>query len=98
MAAAHELRRELPIVVDLAVVDDGDRAVLVVDRLLAAGDVDDGEPPHREADAGLEVKAVAIGPAMGDCVVHPLQARARSIGSEPARSKYPVMPHMRDFR
>ena len=42
---------QLEVVVDLAVEDDGDGLVLVEDRLLAGGDVDDGEPPRPEGNA-----------------------------------------------
>ena len=53
---AVPLRREmigqLAVVVDLAVVDDVDRVVLVGLRLRAAGDVDDGKPTRAGDDAG----------------------------------------------
>src|SRR5207245_1428893 len=41
MAGALELTPQLPVVVDLAVLDDGDAAVLVGDRLVARLEVDD---------------------------------------------------------
>ena len=47
-------------VVDLAVEDDADRAVLVEQRLLPGGEVDDREPPVRQARSltkALSVKA-----------------------------------------
>jgi hypothetical protein len=63
------------VVIDLAVVDDDDRAVLVVKRLLSRGDVDDGEAPMTETDAGLDVHALAVGSPVRLRVVHALQQR-----------------------
>ena len=65
-----QLGYELLVVVDLAVVDDDDRAVLVVEGLLTGREIDDREPAVTERDTRLEVQAVAIGPAVGDRVVH----------------------------
>ncbi len=50
MTAVLELLAEILEVVDLAVEDDADGAVFVVDRLVAAGDVDDGQAAHAQAD------------------------------------------------
>ena len=44
---------ELRVVVDLAVLDDDAAAVLVRDRLVAAREVDDREPPRGEPDAAV---------------------------------------------
>ncbi len=66
-----ELRNELLVVVDLAVEYDDDRAVLVVERLLAGGDIDDREAAMREPHASVDVIALAIGPAMGLRSIHP---------------------------
>src|SRR5690606_32218496 len=72
-AAAHglELGADGLEVVDLAVEDDADGAVVAVHRLVAGREVDDGEPAVPEADARAEMKAVAVGAAMGEDVVHP---------------------------
>src|SRR5690606_20998535 len=59
-------------VVDLAVEDDRHRAVLVEQRLLAGGEVDDGQAPVRERDARLEVVATFVRAAMVLDVVHAL--------------------------
>ena len=61
-------------VVDLAVEDDPDGAVLVVDRLVAAGEVDDREPAHPERGAVPREPALPVGPAMHDRGQHPLDA------------------------
>src|SRR5207247_2599339 len=48
VTGALELGAQLPVVVDLAVLDDVDAAVLVRDRLVARLEVDDREPPRRQ--------------------------------------------------
>ena len=48
--ASGELAAQVEVVVDLAVEDDRIPAILRGDRLMAAGDVDDGEPAHAEAE------------------------------------------------
>ncbi len=67
-------------IVDLAVEDDGDAVVLVIHRLLAAGGVDDGQAAVAQGYAGLQVKAFAIRPAMGDGVGHGFYGRVRGGG------------------
>ena len=68
-------------------------AVLVVQRLLAGGQVDDRQAPVAEADAGLDVQAALVRAAMVLRFVHAVQDRAID---RPRRrvSKMPVMPHM----
>src|SRR6185295_8485227 len=73
MTEAQELLTQLSIVVDLAVEHDRDLSSLVEYRLLPAGQVDDGEPPHREADAALVQMAIAIGAATTNRGVHALE-------------------------
>ena len=53
MAVALELAPQLRVVVDLAVLDDDTRAVLVRDRLIASREVDDREPPGPERDGAV---------------------------------------------
>jgi hypothetical protein len=73
--ALDELGSQLGEVVDLAVEDRLDLAVLVEHRLGAAADVDDAQPPHAQGHAGLDVQTVIIGPAMLDGVGHGAQGR-----------------------
>jgi hypothetical protein len=54
------------VVVDLAVEDDPDRAVFVGDGLMAALDVDDRQPPRREADSAVEKRSFIVRPPVGD--------------------------------
>ena len=73
VTGAFELVLELAVVVDLAVLDDDDGAVLVRDRLVAAGQVDDREPARRDADALLRVHALGVGAAMDERLRHRTQ-------------------------
>ncbi len=49
-----EVMPELAVVVELAVLDDLDAAVLVADRLVAGLEVDDREAARGEADAAVD--------------------------------------------
>jgi hypothetical protein len=62
MAQRLQLGDQFLVVVDLAVEDHHHRAVFVEQRLLAGGDVDDGQAPVAEAQAGLDVQAAFVGP------------------------------------
>jgi hypothetical protein len=62
MAVRDEFGADLGEVVDLAVEDDLDRAVLVAERLVAGRQVDDAQAAVPEADAGAVVVAAGIGP------------------------------------
>ena len=79
VAACLELPRQLGGVVDLAVADHLDRAVLVAERLLAAGNVDDGEPAHPEGDLAMGVLAERVRAAVHHDVAH--RAHPRGAGS-----------------
>ena len=60
VARACQVRAQLAEVVDLAVEHDHDRAVLVVDRLVAGVEVDDPQPLDPEADAGPVVHTAGV--------------------------------------
>ena len=65
MALPLELAPQLPVVVDLAVVDELERAVLARERLVAGlGQVDDREAAEPERDPFLGERARAVGPAV----------------------------------
>ena len=57
-----ELGAQLDVVEDLAVEDDPDRAVFVVDRLLAAREVDDAQARVRQPDGPLSWNPKPSGP------------------------------------
>ena len=81
VAERLQLRDQLLVVVDLAVEDDDDRAVLVVERLLARGEVDDRQSAVAKPDARLEVQPLAVRTAMRLRVVHALQQRAIEVAA-----------------
>src|SRR5262249_35604683 len=57
-------------VVDLAVEDHLHRAVFIADRLVAAAQVDDRQPPVDEADAGLDPETLGVRSAGGAGATH----------------------------
>jgi hypothetical protein len=59
---ALQLGAKLAVVVELAVLDDVDRRVLVRDRLVAGLEVDDREPAGGEGHRPVDEVAVAVGP------------------------------------
>ena len=61
---------DLAEVVDLAVEHDRDGAVFIAERLMAAFEVDDGEPPMAEANRALDEQTLAVGTAMDHDVAH----------------------------
>ena len=70
VTTAFEFLAQLAIVVDFAVENDPPRLVGIVNRLLAAFQIDDGESTHRETDTIVEIKAVFVRTAMMDRRVH----------------------------
>src|SRR5580658_8628286 len=70
MTECRELGHQRLEIVDLAVVDDANRPVLIVDRLVAPSQVDDGEPAVAEPDPRRIVETVAIGATMAENVGH----------------------------
>ena len=82
MPALFEIGAQFDVVIDLAVADDVNRSVFVRDRLLAAREIDNAEPPHRQTDSRRDKKSFIIRPAMP-------QARSPGRGAgecDPARS------------
>jgi hypothetical protein len=70
IAALREVRAQLRVVVDLAVVDDARRTVGVVHRLMPAAEVDDGEPPVAQSDRAVEEKTAVVGATVHEQVAH----------------------------
>src|SRR5207237_587611 len=75
--ARLQLAAQLAEVVDLAVEDQPHLAVLAGHRLFAAGEIDDRQAPEAERHSGLEVHAVAVGPAVRERARHALDLVAR---------------------
>ena len=82
VAPGRQLGLQLAVVVDLAVVGDGERAVGGAHRLRAAGaEVDDRQSAMAEAHRAVAVHAVAVRAAMGDEVAHRLHRPGRHRGA-----------------
>src|SRR5262245_3410839 len=71
-----QVRREIAVIVDLAVKDHDYRSVFVEDRLFAAAEVDDTETTVSESDIVLDEITVIIRPTMRLNVGHPLNKTA----------------------
>ena len=95
MARALELAHQLRVVVDLTVLDDRARAVLVGDRLVPRGKVDDREPSRREPDPAVDERAVRVRSAVDERGRH----REQSVAVDgPARGDDPADPaHAREL-
>jgi len=70
-----ELRAQLEVVEDLSVEDDPERPVLVGERLLAGGKVDDREPGVGQAGALVTVDAELVGAPVMESARHRAQFR-----------------------
>src|SRR3954447_14744217 len=66
MTSLLQLQSQLEVVVDLAVVRDYYLAVLVRQRLRAAGNIDDAQTDVRETNCLADIEAIAIGAAVLD--------------------------------
>jgi hypothetical protein len=93
VAQRLQLGHELEIVVDLAVVDDDDRVVLVVERLLAGRQVDDRQPPVTQSHPGSRWTSPSSGPRW-NCESFIRTSSPRSMSRRDRVSKMPVIPHM----
>ena len=65
-----EVAPQFAVVVDLAVLDDVERPVLIRDRLIARLEIDDREPPRRERDLSVAEFAEAVRAAMDERGAH----------------------------
>ena len=83
---ATQVGAQLPVVVDLAVEDHDDRAVLVGDRLVSVFEIDHGQSLHTESHPGVEEVPRESGPRC-------LSARTSCGGAIPRAS-----PRERAFR
>ena len=81
MPPRQEILPQLGILEQLAVEGDPDRSVLVGERLPAACQVDDRQPPGPQGHARLDVDLLVIRAAMGD---------RRRHGQESSRGEFPA--------
>ena len=76
VAQGFELGHEFLKVGDFAVEHDDDRAILIEQRLLAGGQVDDRQPPVAQSHARFQMQAAFVGAAMELRFVHAMEQRA----------------------
>src|SRR5260370_165568 len=84
VAKPDQLRSKLGVVVDLPVEDDPQRAVLIADRLVAAGEVDDRQPPATARDALAYAGPFVVRPSMRDAGAHSVEHLRNRSGIAPA--------------
>src|SRR5690242_2200872 len=77
MSRLLEFRTKRRMIENLTVVGDPDRARFVRHRLVAAGKIDNAEPPMSEIGDSVLVNALPVRAAMADGVHHPSQIRFR---------------------
>ncbi len=70
VARSDQLPAQFPVVVDLAVEDEHERAILVVEGLVRPGEIDDGQAPEAQGGAAVVEIPFRIGPAVGDGIGH----------------------------
>jgi hypothetical protein len=80
VAACDELVPQLDVVENLAIEYDPQRAILVGQRLLSGGEIDDRESRMSEADVRIAVDAKLIRTTVLECAEHPLQRSSRRCG------------------
>ncbi len=71
MPGALQPGAEFMMIINLAIEDYVDRAVLIANGLSATTDINDTEPPHSHRNARLDKIAGTIRAAMVDRVAHP---------------------------
>src|SRR5262249_40159744 len=76
MSECLELAPQRLEVVDLAVEDDPDGAVLVVDRLMPGGVIDDAQRPHADRDRLIQEDALIVRASMPNRAAHAVHERA----------------------
>ena len=70
MAACLQIFSQFGMVIDLAVENNPDIAILIRQRLMAALYVNDAQPAHGEADILFDEESLVVRPAMDDAAVH----------------------------
>ena len=81
MTELLQLFAKLAVVVNLAVENYPGSAILIVDWLVAALDVDDREPAHSQAGWTTEIETIIVRAAMLDGIAHSDQQRLINIRS-----------------
>src|ERR1700676_912778 len=74
VTACLKVVAQVPVVIDFAVEDDPNAFVLIADGLVSGLDVDNAKAAHCQCDILLDKKAVIVGPAVDDLLVHRSQS------------------------
>src|ERR1039458_7175951 len=70
VTAGLKILSQILVVVDFTIEDDPNALIFIADRLVTGLDVDDAEATHSQSDVLLDKKAVIVGPAVDDLLVH----------------------------
>src|ERR1022692_3331532 len=70
VSPALQLLPQIREVINFPVEDDPNRLVLVVDRLVAASDVDDAQAAHSQAHAAFGIDPLVVRTAMDERLAH----------------------------
>jgi hypothetical protein len=94
----HQLLSQLGMIVDLAIEHGADLAVLVPHRLVAGRQIDDREAPMAKEHTPqiVDMKAVAVGPAMRQSGGHALKVGAAAAARESGQPAHPIRPFCRN--
>jgi hypothetical protein len=65
-----EFLAEFPVVVDLAIENDPGSAILIVNRLLSALQIDDRQTAHSQSNCLIEVETVVVRSTVTDSRAH----------------------------
>src|SRR5688572_2769777 len=102
VAASAQIFSQSLEAIDLAVADGPNGPVLVRDRLMAAGEIDDRQAPHADQHAAAHVFAGVVRTAMARHVAHALEQAAVELAAvegqdsvDPAHSAYRSLPGTR---
>jgi hypothetical protein len=83
VAECRELCHQRLKIIDLAVVDDANHPVFIVERLITRREVDDRQSAMSEPNPRRKMKAVAVRSAMVENIGHPAKQGAVDFGASP---------------
>src|SRR4051812_33326208 len=91
MSRSFEIRTEVAVVVDFAVISDREIVVFVEHRLAAAADIDNAEPAMPQGGKGVDEVSITVRSSMSKRGGHLMHGRfPNGIGSETEVSGYPA--------
>src|SRR3984893_928531 len=83
VAERRELCHQWLKIIDFAIVDDANRPVFIVERLITRREVDDREPAVTEPNSRRIMKAVTVRSAMVENIGHPAKQDAVDFAASP---------------